>query len=104
MHNLFFVPITLTLFFIAEPFIKLWVGVEYLDYLWVIKLSIIFQLVWQSSALFGQIYLGLGYSRKPGIIGIIVNICNGSKVYMNPHSIAFLTYFTAHVINKAVLI
>tara|TARA_B110000027_G_C16121943_1_gene303662 strand:- start:7408 stop:8910 length:1503 start_codon:yes stop_codon:yes gene_type:complete len=76
MHNLFFVPITLTLFFIAEPFIKLWVGVKYLDYLWLIKLSIIFQLIWQSSALFGQIYLGLGYSRKPGIIGIIVGLLN----------------------------
>ena len=76
IHNLFFVPITLTLFFIAEPFIKLWVGVKYLDYLWLIKLSIIFQLVWQSSALFGQIYLGLGYSKKPGIIAIIVGVLN----------------------------
>ena len=76
MHNLFFVPITLTLFFIAEPFIKLWVGVKYLDYLWLIKLSIIFQLIWQSSALFGQIYLGLGYSKKPGIIGIVVGVLN----------------------------
>lgn len=76
MHNLFFVPITLTLFFIAEPFIKLWVGVKYLDYLWLIKLSIIFQLVWQSSALFGQIYLGLGYSKKPGIIAIVVGVLN----------------------------
>jgi len=76
IHNLFFVPITLMLFFIAEPFIKLWVGVKYLDYLWLIKLSIIFQLVWQSSALFGQIYLGLGYSRKPGIIAIIIGVLN----------------------------
>ena len=76
MHNLFFVPITLMLFFIAEPFIKLWVGVKYLDYLWLIKISIIFQLIWQSSALFGQIYLGLGYSRKPGIIAIIIGVLN----------------------------
>lgn len=76
MHNLFFAPITLMLFFIAEPFIKLWVGVKYLDYLWLIKLSIIFQLVWQSGAIFGQIYLGLGYSKKPGIIAIIVGVLN----------------------------
>ena len=76
MHNLFYVPITLTLFFIAEPFIKLWVGVKYLEYLWLIKLSIAFQLIWQSSALFGQIYLGLGYSKKPGIIAIIVGLLN----------------------------
>lgn len=76
MHNLFFVPITLMLFFISEPFIKLWVGVKYLDYMWLIKISIIFQLIWQSGALFGQIYLGLGYSRKPGIISIIVGVLN----------------------------
>lgn len=76
MHNLFFVPLTLTLFFIAEPFIQLWVGEKYLVYLWLIKLSIIFQLIWQSSALFGQIYLGLGFSKKPGIIAIVVGVLN----------------------------
>jgi peptidoglycan biosynthesis protein MviN/MurJ (putative lipid II flippase) len=53
-------------------------GGKYLEYLWLIKLSIAFQLIWQSGAMLGQIYLGAGYSKKPGIVAIIIGLLNVS--------------------------
>ncbi len=75
-HNLLFVPITITCYFLAEPFVRLWMGEKYLEYIWLIKMSIAFQLLWQSGAMLGQIYMGAGYSRKPGVIAIIVGVLN----------------------------
>jgi len=76
IHNLIFVPITILLFFIAEPFIRLWMGEKYLEYINFIRLTIVFQLIWQSSAMFGQLYMGLGFSKKPGIAAIIIGVLN----------------------------
>ena len=76
VHSLIYVPITIVLFFMAEPFIRLWMGEKYLQYIVLIRLSIAFQLVWQSGAMFGQLYVGLGFSKKPGLIAIIVGVSN----------------------------
>lgn len=76
IHNLIFVPITILLFFIAEPFIRLWMGGKYLEHINFIRLTIVFQLFWQSSAMFGQLYTGLGFSKKPGIAAIIIGVLN----------------------------
>ena len=75
-HNIIFAPITVSCYLVCEPLILIWVGQDYLQYMWLIKLSIIFQLLWQSGAAFGQAYLGLGLSKKPGIVALILGIFN----------------------------
>ena len=47
-----------------------------MEYVWIIKLSILFQLVWQSNALAGSIFYGLGKSKKLGIIAIVTGFSN----------------------------
>ena len=63
-HSMIYAPLVVTLYFFSEPFISLWVGTRYLEYVWIIKLSILFQLVWQSNALAGSIFYGLGKSKN----------------------------------------
>ena len=75
-HNMLFVPIVVFLYLFSEPFIKLWVGSDYLEYIWLIKMTIIFQLIWQSNAFMGSVYYGLGMSRKLGLIALIIGIFN----------------------------
>jgi len=75
-HNLLFVPLVVVVYYLAIPFINLWVGAQYEEYIWLIEWMILFQLVWQSNALLGQIYYGVGKSKKPGIIAIFTGILN----------------------------
>ena len=46
-------------------------GRWYLEYVWIIKLSILFQLVWQSNALAGNIMQFRQIQKKLGIIAIM---------------------------------
>lgn len=75
-HNMIFAPFTVSCYLVCESLILIWVGQDYIQYIWLIKLSIIFQLLWQSGAAFGQAYLGLGLSKKPGIVAITLGISN----------------------------
>ena len=75
-HNLAYVPVTLVILLLSKSFLNLWVGEEYVRYLWLIQLSLAFQLLWQSSAAFGEIYRGLGYSKKPGILALFIGVSN----------------------------
>jgi len=75
-HNLVFAPFAIIGAFLCGPFIKLWMGPEYLRYVWIAQLSCAFQLIWQSNALLGQVYLGTGRSKKPGLIAIFIGVLN----------------------------
>lgn len=75
-HNLLFVPIVIICYYLAEPFIRLWVGDEYTEYVWLVQVSVLFQLFWQSNAFLGQVYTGIGKSKKTGLIAIFSGISN----------------------------
>lgn len=75
-HNLLFTPIVIVIYFLSEPFIKLWIGTEYLNYIWLVKMTILFQLVWQSNAIMGSVYYGVGMSKKLGIIALLIGVGN----------------------------
>tara|TARA_Y100000768_G_C23980363_1_gene685430 strand:- start:1257 stop:2786 length:1530 start_codon:yes stop_codon:yes gene_type:complete len=75
-HNLVYIPISMVLYLMSEPFIVLWVGEYYLKYLWLIKLTIVFQVIWQSNALIGNVFYGLGKSKKLGLLALFIGLFN----------------------------
>ncbi len=75
-HNLVFAPFAIIGAFLCSPFIRLWMGAEYLTYVWIAQLACLFQLLWQSNALLGQVYFGTGRSKKPGLIAIFIGVLN----------------------------
>jgi len=75
-HNLLFAPIVIVIFYLSEPFFRLWMGGSYLEYIWLVKLTILFQLIWQSNAFLGSVCYGLGMSKKLGIIALLVGLAN----------------------------
>ena len=77
-HNMLFVPVIIVCYFLVEPFIHLWVGDKYIEYIWLIQASILFQLFWQSNAFLGQVYTGIGKSKKTGLIAIFSGVLNVS--------------------------
>jgi len=76
IHNALVAVSALTMFFVIEPFLRLWMGNDYLEYLWLAKLACIFQLIWQSNALLAQVYVGTGQSKKLGVVAIITGVAN----------------------------
>lgn len=86
-HNVLFVPLVIVCYYMAEPFIRLWVGDKYLEYIWLVQASVLFQLFWQSNAFLGQVYTGIGKSKKTGFIAIFSGVLN---VFL---SIVFVNYY-----------
>jgi len=58
------------------PFINIWMDGQFNEYIWVAQIACIFQLLWQANAMVGQAYIGAGYSKKLGLIAILVGILN----------------------------
>ncbi|MEL7541082.1 MAG: hypothetical protein AAGJ51_09285, partial [Pseudomonadota bacterium] len=59
-----------------EPFLRLWMGTAWLDQIWIAYIATGFQFIWQSNAFIGQVYTGLGFTKKPGIVAIITGMIN----------------------------
>lgn len=76
LHNAFLAIMVIVMLLVLEPFIRIWVGPKYLTHLWIAQLACLFQLFWQSNALLGQVYVGVGLARKPGIVAIFTGLSN----------------------------
>lgn len=76
IHNAFLAISTVIALFVVKPFLTLWMGESYLEYLWLALLACFFQFFWQSNSLLGQVYYGTGRSRKPGIVAIVTGLTN----------------------------
>ncbi len=75
-HNLLFAPWAIIGGYLCQPFIRLWVGPEYLQHIWIAQLACFFQLIWQSNALLGQVYLGTGRVKKLSLLALCTGIAN----------------------------
>ena len=74
--NAFFAPTAILAAFFAAPFIRLWVGEEYLAYVWVAQVACLFQLLWQSNATLGQAFYGTGQVRTVTVIAASMAVLN----------------------------
>lgn len=75
--NSFLAPISILGLFLSGPFIKLWMGEEYSEYFWIAQLACAFQIVWQSNAVLGEVYSGVGEVKKISLVAIgsaVVNV------------------------------
>ncbi len=75
-NNAFGASLAILSFFFCVPFIRLWMGSEYLQDVWIAQVASLFQLIWQSNSLLGSVYKGVGKVQKPGLIAITIALFN----------------------------
>ncbi|TYO98360.1 O-antigen/teichoic acid export membrane protein [Geothermobacter ehrlichii] len=75
-HNTLLAFVAVMGVFLAGPFIRLWMGGRYQDYVWIAQLACFFQLLWQSNAFLGEVCTGIGNSKKPGLVAITTGVIN----------------------------
>jgi O-antigen/teichoic acid export membrane protein len=56
--------------YLGVPFIRLWVGEQYVAAAWITPLLCMFQLIWQSNAILGPIYNASGRALKLSLIAL----------------------------------
>ncbi len=70
----------------AYPFIKIWVGNDYLPFVWIAQIACLFQLVWKSNLFLGKVFFGQGKIMELSIIAIFVAIINiPISIYLIPY-------------------
>jgi O-antigen/teichoic acid export membrane protein len=76
LSNAFVAVVAITASFVAIPFIRLWVGEEYVADAWIAPVLCAFQLVWQSTSMLGRVYYGTGQATRPALLAITTAVCN----------------------------
>ena len=72
----FNVPLSIIGFFLCKPFIQLWMGSEYVQYIFITRIYCISLIFLQINGLLGEIYFGTGRAKKLSFIGISQSIFN----------------------------
>ncbi len=75
-NNALVAPFAVISTYLAGPFLTVWVGPKYLEWIWIAQLSCIFMLVWQSNSLLGRVYFGSGKALKPALIAFLTAAFN----------------------------
>jgi len=63
-------------FLFVEPFILIWVGDKFIEYIFMIKFLMLFIVFSQMTAPLGQIMQGVGYVKTPGLISTLLSFVN----------------------------
>ncbi|MEX2140294.1 MAG: oligosaccharide flippase family protein [Pirellulales bacterium] len=74
--NAFIAPLAIIGAFLSGPFIVLWMGEEYLPYVWIAQVACIFQLLWQSTTILGTVFMGTGKIKRITLIALTLAILN----------------------------
>lgn len=74
--NGFMAPLAVLGFFLAEPFIRAWMGVEFVEYAWIAEIACIVQLLRLSNATLAEIYYGAGKVERLTTIAVSTAILN----------------------------
>lgn len=62
--------------FFSAPFIRLWMGPEYVEYAWIAQIACGFQMVWQSNAALVKVFFGSGLVRTLNLIAFVAALVN----------------------------
>lgn len=76
LHNNLVMPMAAIAGILSEPFIRLWMGEEFVKHAWIASVACYFQVVWQSLGMLGSIASGVGRFRAMAIIGLAAAIVN----------------------------
>lgn len=77
-NNLLVAPLAITTTYVCAPFIALWVGERFLEWVWVAQLSCAFQMVWQSNSMLGRVFYGTGKVERIAMIALVNAILNAT--------------------------
>ena len=83
--NLMSAPLALGAAMLCEPFIRVWVGEEYVQYAWIAQMASLFQLFWQMNNVIFAASFGLGRAKRLTILAWISALTNVSMtIYLIP--------------------
>jgi O-antigen/teichoic acid export membrane protein len=74
--NAFIAPLAVIGAFLSGPFIVLWMGEEYLPYVWIAQVACVFQMLWQSTTILGTVFMGTGKIKRITLIALTLAILN----------------------------
>lgn len=74
--NAFIAPLAVIGAFLSGPFIVLWMGEEYLPYVWIAQIACLFQLLWQSTTILGTVFMGTGKIKRITLIALTLAVLN----------------------------
>lgn len=69
-------PLTIIGLFLSKPFIELWMGYEYTEYIYVTQIYCASLLLLQTNGLLGEVYFGTGKVKRVAILAIIISVFN----------------------------
>jgi O-antigen/teichoic acid export membrane protein len=74
--NAFVAPLAVIGAYLCGPFIVLWMGEEYLPYIWIAQIACLFQLLWQSTSVVGIVFMGTGRIKRITLIAVSLAVLN----------------------------
>jgi O-antigen/teichoic acid export membrane protein len=74
--NAFVAPLAVIGAFLCGPFIVLWMGDEYLPYVWIAQVACVFQMLWQSTTIVGTVFMGTGKVKRIMLIAVALAVLN----------------------------
>jgi O-antigen/teichoic acid export membrane protein len=74
--NAFIAPLAVIGAFLSGPLIVLWMGQEYLPYVWIAQVACLFQLLWQSTTILGTVFMGTGKVKRITLIALTLAVLN----------------------------
>lgn len=74
--NAFVAPLAVIGTFLCGPFIVLWMGAEYLPYVWIAQVACLFQMLWQSNSALGTVFSGSGKIKRVMLIALSIAVLN----------------------------
>lgn len=75
-NNLLVAPLSVIATYFCAPFIAMWVGERFLEWIWIGQLSCAFQMVWQSNSMLGRVFYGTGKVERIAMIALINAVLN----------------------------
>lgn len=75
-NNLLVAPLSVVATYFCAPFIAIWVGERFLEWIWIGQLSCAFQMVWQSNSMLGRVFYGTGKVERIAMIALINAVLN----------------------------
>ncbi len=74
--NAFIAPLAILGFFLSEPFIRVWMGADFVQYAWIAEVACLAQLLRLSNATLGQVCYGTGKVNRLTSIAVTTAILN----------------------------
>ena len=75
-NNVLVAPLAVTSTYLCAPFIAVWVGESYLQWVWIAQLACLFQLLWQSNSTLGRVFYGTGKVERVAGIALVSAVAN----------------------------